>query len=78
VCAFCGEEEADGLAVHASDSHPWIRVEECKRCARYLKSVDIRRRADAVPIVDDIATPALDLWARGRGLRRVQKSLFGN
>jgi formate dehydrogenase maturation protein FdhE len=77
MCAYCGEDGGDALVMHASHSHPWVRVEECKRCGRYLKNVDVRQQAAAVPLVDDIATPELDLWARARGLRRVQRSLFG-
>ena len=77
TCAFCGEDDADQLLVHAAESLPWIRIDECKSCVRYLKIVDLRKRGDAVPLVDDLATVELDLWARGKGLRRVQESLFG-
>jgi hypothetical protein len=30
-----------------------------------------------VPIVEDLATPELDLWAAEAGLARVRESLFG-
>ena len=77
TCAFCGEDGPDQLLVHAAESLAWIRLDECKSCMRYLKTVDLRKRGDAVPIVDDLATIELDLWAREQGLRRVQASLFG-
>jgi len=77
TCAHCGEDDASKLTVHAAESLPWIRVDECGTCGRYLKTIDLRRRGDAVPLVDDLATLELDLWARERGLTRVQDNLFG-
>jgi FdhE protein len=77
TCAYCGEDDADELTVHAAESLPWIRLDACKSCRRYLKIVDLRRRGDAVPLVDDVATVEMDLWAQQRGLHRVQTNLFG-
>lgn len=77
LCAHCGEDDAEKLAVHTAESLPWVRLDECRSCGRYLKTMDLRRRGDAVPLVDDLATVELDLWARERGLTRVQENLFG-
>ena len=46
-------------------------------CRCYIKSVDLRADGDAVPVVDDIATVELDLWARERGLAKVSPNLLG-
>lgn len=77
TCAHCGETDATRLAVHAAESLPHVRVDECLSCARYLKTVDLRSRGDAVPLVDDLASVELDLWARERGLQKVETNLFG-
>jgi formate dehydrogenase accessory protein FdhE len=76
ICAHCGEGDPEKLAVHTAESLPWIRLDECKSCGRYVKTMDLRKRGDAVPIVDDLATVELDLWAREQGLTRVQDNLF--
>lgn len=77
ACAYCGEDDADRLVAHKAPSAPWVRIDECQRCGRYLKSVDLREEPEAVPLVDDLATADLDSWARARGLRRPRESLFG-
>lgn len=77
TCARCGETAADRLHVHSAESVPHVRVDECHSCASYLKTVDFRKRGDAVPQVDDLATLELDLWARERGLTRVHANVFG-
>jgi formate dehydrogenase maturation protein FdhE len=63
--------------VHVAESRPHVRLDECSSCARYLKTVDLRSRGDAVPLVDDLASVELDLWASERGLTRVEMNLFG-
>lgn len=77
TCAFCGESSADELPVHSAESVPHVRIDECRTCRRYLKTVDLRRRGDAVPIVDELATVELDLWAREQGLAKGCANLFG-
>ena len=77
ACARCGEDDARKLAMRASASLPWVHVDVCDTCHGYFKTVDQRQHPDAVPIVDDLATPDLDLWARNHGLVRAQENLFG-
>lgn len=75
-CVHCGEKEADRLLIHTAESLPHVRVEECLSCKRYVKSVDLRERGDAIPVVDELATVELDLWARERGLQKVQVNVL--
>ena len=56
---------------------PHVRVEECKTCGSYLKSVDLRQNGNAVPLVEDIATVELDVWADEHELWKIQRNLFG-
>ncbi len=76
-CPHCGEAEADRLLAHAPESVAHVRVDECRTCARYLKTVDLRRAGDAVPLVDELATVELDLWARERGLTKLTRNVLG-
>jgi len=52
-------------------------VEACRTCRRYLKSVDLRVTGLAVPLVDDVATPELDLWAADQGLEKITPNVLG-
>jgi FdhE protein len=51
-------------------------VDACDSCRRYVKTIDLTRDGTAVPIVDDIATLTLDLWARGQGYERLRPNLL--
>jgi FdhE protein len=77
TCAQCGETNAERLLVHAAESVPHVRLDECRSCGRYLKTVDLRRRGDAVPVVEELATVELDLWAREQGLTKLHTNVFG-
>jgi formate dehydrogenase accessory protein FdhE len=77
TCAFCGESNAERLSVLATESVSHVRIDECGSCRRYIKTVDLRRRGDAVPLVEDLATVELDLWAKARGLSKGRTNLFG-
>ena len=77
ACPGCGASGDEGLRYHVDDAMPHVRVEECRTCRRYLKSVDLRVTGLAVPLVDDLATPELDLWAAGRGLEKIAPNVLG-
>lgn len=77
TCAHCGETEGRALVVHTADAVDHVRVDECGTCGYYIKTVDLRRAGDAVPVVDDLATLELDLWARERGLTRIHPNVLG-
>ncbi len=77
VCPACGAAGDEGLQMHVDDALPHVRVEACGTCRRYVKSVDLRVDGFAVPLVDDLATPELDLWAVEQNLEKVSHNLFG-
>ena len=79
VCVACGEDDSRRIGGWTSETWPAVRIEACDTCRAYIKTFDLRRPGgrDVVPLVDDVASAALDLWAAGQGLRRPVRSLAG-
>ena len=77
VCPACGEEEFDKLPVYTAEQFTHVRIDACDRCHHYLKTIDLTKDGLAVPCVDDIASVALDLWARERGYTRIRNNVLG-
>ena len=77
ACPGCSTSDEPGLSLHVSDTSPHVRVEACPHCRCYLKSVDLRVSGVADPLVDDLATPELDLWAEEQGLMKIAPNLLG-
>ena len=76
-CPACGEERPDRRPHHVSESWPHVRLEECGSCRTYLKAIDLREAGLAVPVVDELASVELDLWAAGQGLSKLRTNLMG-
>ncbi len=76
-CPACGEERPDRRPHHVSESWPHVRLEECGSCRTYVKAIDLREAGLAVPVVDELASVELDLWAAGQGLSKLRKNLLG-
>lgn len=76
-CPACGEERAEKRPHHVAESWPHIRVEECGSCRTYVKAIDLRENGLAVPIVDELASAELDLWAVEQGLTKLRTNLLG-
>jgi FdhE protein len=78
VCAGCGEEASARLPVYSeAERFPYARIDACETCRRYLVAFDLRRDAEAVPVVDELAALPLDLYAKERGLTKVSPNLMG-
>ena len=77
VCPSCGEQQFDALPVYTADQFEYVRIEACDRCRSYLKTIDLTKDGLAVPVVDDIASVSMDLWARDRGYVRLRANLLG-
>ncbi|CAN5487968.1 hypothetical protein BH20ACT21_BH20ACT21_18490 [soil metagenome] len=79
VCPTCGENDSRRMAAFSADDFPWARVDACETCHTYLKGFDFRQPGarDVIPLVDDVATLALDLWANDHGYNRTSRSLAG-
>jgi FdhE protein len=77
VCPNCGEEDKDRLPVYLAEDCSYVRVDACDTCRRYIKSVDLTKDGHAVPMVDEIATLALTLWAEENGYAKIETDLLG-
>jgi len=77
VCASCGEEQPSRLSYFQSDQFDHVRIEACESCKHYIKGIDLTRLGLAVPLIDDIATAALDLWATEKGYSKIELNLVG-
>src|SRR5262249_50233498 len=78
VCAGCGEATSQRLPVYsAAEQLPHVRIDGCETCRRYVLAFDLRKDAEAVPVVDELAALPLDLYARERDLHKVVPNLMG-
>lgn len=77
VCPGCGEENEKALPVYTASEFDSIRVECCDTCKTYIKSVDLTKDGRAEPLVDELASTPLDLWAREHGYAKLQFNLLG-
>ena len=77
LCPSCGEKGFDSLPVFTAEQFEYVRVDACDSCRTYLKVVDLTKDGLAIPVVDDMATVALDLWARERGYKRLRLNVLG-
>jgi formate dehydrogenase accessory protein FdhE len=75
-CAGCAERTFEQLAVYRAEEFAGARVDACETCHTYLKTIDMTRDGKAVPVVDDIATLTLDVWAREHGYTRLRANLL--
>jgi formate dehydrogenase accessory protein FdhE len=76
VCAACGEEDPAKLPVYTAEELQHVRVEACDSCKCYIKTVDLTKSALGEPVVDEMASVALDLWAQTRGYAKLQVNLL--
>ena len=77
LCPTCAEEAEDKLPVYVAEDTPHVRVEACDTCKFYLRTIDLTKDGNAVPLVDDLAAIPHSLWAHEQGYSRLQPNLLG-
>jgi FdhE protein len=79
LCTWCGEGDPRRLPSFVPDERKSIRIDGCETCSSYVKTFDLREAGgiELVPLVDDVATVSLDLWANDQGLARHLVSFAG-
>lgn len=77
LCPTCGEEAEGKLPVYIAEDSPHVRVEACETCKFYLRTIDLTKDGNAIPLVDDLAAIPHTLWANEQGYSRLQPNLLG-
>jgi formate dehydrogenase maturation protein FdhE len=77
VCPGCGQEDHAKLPVYTAEAFPYIRVECCDTCQTYIKSIDLTKNGLADPLVDELASVPLNLWAQEHGYAKLHPNLLG-
>ena len=77
VCAQCNEERPARLCYFHNAEWDYIRADACDTCHSYLKSIDLSRLGIAIPLIDEVAAPALDVWAVQHGYKKIELNLIG-
>jgi len=77
LCPGCGEEDKDKLPIYLAAEFPAARVDACDTCHTYIKSIDLTKDGHAIPLVDEIATVALNLWAEDHDYVKLETNLLG-
>jgi FdhE protein len=77
VCPACGEEDVHKLAVFSAQELGHVRVEACDTCHSYIKTVDLTKSGHAVPVVDELASIPLNVWAGEHGYTKLQPNILG-
>jgi FdhE protein len=77
ICPGCGEENKDKLPIYTAAQFPAARVDACDTCQTYLKSIDLTKDGHAIPMVDEIASVALNIWAEEHDYVKLETNLLG-
>jgi len=77
ICPGCGQQDHAKLPVYTAESFPYIRVECCDSCHTYIKSIDLTKNGLADPLVDELASIPLNLWAQEHGYTKLHPNLLG-
>jgi FdhE protein len=77
LCPGCGEENKDKLPIFRAAELPAARLDACDTCHTYIKSIDLTKDGHAIPMVDEIATVALNTWADEHDYAKLETNLLG-
>ena len=77
LCPNCAEENKDKLPIFLAQEFDYVRIDACDPCHTYIKSIDLTKNGNAVPMVDELATVSLNLWAQENNYQKLQPNLFG-
>ena len=73
-CCFCGNSDAQSLEYFTAGGEEGYRVDICRKCCCYLKTVDSRILGENLPMtVEDLNTLHLDVMAQKEGFTRGKK-----
>ena len=76
LCPYCGETDHRKLPLFTVEESLPVVMHACDTCKRYLKEADLTKDGHAIAIVDEIATPQLDVWAVEHSYKKVWPNIF--
>lgn len=76
-CPHCAESDEKKLPVYVAEQFPHLRVEACDTCKTCIRTIDLTKDGNAVPLVDDLAALPLTLWAQQHNYTRLHPNLLG-
>jgi FdhE protein len=77
TCPGCGEQATSKLPIFAdAERFAHLRADACEGCRKYLITVDLRKDAEAVPVVDELIALPLDLYVKERGFTKIVPNLM--
>jgi FdhE protein len=77
VCPWCGQEDKEKLPLYSAEECTHVRIEACDICKRYQKAIDLSVDGHASPLVDEVGTAVLDVWATENGYCKISRNLMG-
>ena len=69
-CPFCNNKNHESLHYFHGEGEETHRIDLCDECHRYIKTIDYRNLQESDPVLEDVATPHLDILATQRGYKR--------
>lgn len=77
-CPFCLAVSHEGSEYYVAEDEPGYELDVCNQCKNYFKIADFRK-LDRIwmPLLDDLASLTLDLYARQMGYSRPTLSAWG-
>lgn len=76
-CPHCQNEDGDKIEVNVVEGDEGFRVNFCKKCKAYLKTVNAGLLGDYTPDLLDIVSLPLDIIAQEKGYRRFSPNPLG-
>lgn len=69
-CPFCNNKGQESLHYLFAEGEEAYRIDLCEKCHQYIKTIDYRKLEEPDIILEDLATPHLDILATQEGYKR--------
>ncbi len=69
-CPFCNNKDQESLHYLFAEGEEAYRIDLCDKCHQYIKTIDYRNLAESDAVLEDLATPHLDILATQKGYKR--------
>ena len=76
VCPACEQQDVERLPVYTAEDCAYIRMEACDVCKTFIKTIDLTKDGRAIPLIDEIGSLPLTLWAQERGYSKLERNLL--